>query len=124
MVTWGDSVSPRVACAVLVLAIGACAGASATSAVISPELLTEARTRGVARSIVELRVPAGAGEAAIAVTKRRVLARIAGTRHQVLRDLPGFPMLVLDASEATLQVLAHSPDVLRVNGERIDRPQR
>jgi hypothetical protein len=33
-------------------------------------------------------------------------------------------MLVLDASEATLHELAASPDVRRVTGETIDRPQR
>jgi hypothetical protein len=107
---------------VLVAAAGA--GAAATSAAIEPGLFTEARARGSARSIVELRVPAGAGEAAIEVVKRRLLTRIVGTRHQVLRDLPGFPMLVLDASEATLHELAASPDVRRVTGEAIDRPQR
>jgi hypothetical protein len=108
------------------LTAGACVstGAAATSATIPPALLTEARTRGTARSIVEMRVPAGATEADIELVKRRVLAGIAGTRHQVLRDLPGFPMLVLEASEGTLQVLAASPDVLRVNAETIDRPQR
>ena len=124
MAAWGNSVSLHAVSAAFVLAVGACAGAGATSAVIQPELLAEARARGVARSIVELRVPAAAGEAAIEVVKRRLLARIVGTRHQVLRDLPGFPMLVLEASEATLQELAASPDVLRVNADAIDRPQR
>lgn len=114
----------RAGCAALALVVGACAGAGATSTVIAPGLLTEARTRGLARSIVELRVPAAASEAAIDVIKRRLLARIAGTRHRVIRELPGFPMLVLEASEATLQELAASPDVLRVSGETIDRPQR
>lgn len=121
MVTWGDSPAACAACAVLVLAVGACAAAST---VIAPELLAEARTRGTVRIIVELRVPAGAGEAVIEGVKRRLLARLAVTRHQVLRALPGLPMLVLDASEATLQELAGSPDVLRVTAESIDRPQR
>lgn len=120
----GNSALLHAVCAAFVLAAEACAGAAATSAPIEPELFTEARARGSARSIVELRVPAGAGEAAIEVIKRRLLTRIAGTRHQVLRDLPGFPMLVLDASEATLHELAASPDVRRVTGETIDRPQR
>lgn len=123
MVAWADS-ARAAASAALVLAAAACAGAGAASPVIPLELLVEARSRGVARGIIELRVPAGASEAAIEVIKRRVLTRIAGTRHHVVRDLPGFPMLVLDASEATLQQLAASPDVLRVSGESIDRPQR
>jgi hypothetical protein len=110
--------------AALLLVIGACADAGATSAVIPPELLAQARARGVVRTIVELRMPAGAGEVAIEVMKRRVLARIAGTHHQVVRDLPGFPILMVDASEATLQELARSADVVRVNGDTIDRPQR
>jgi hypothetical protein len=107
------------------LTAGACVSAgAAASATIPPALLAEARARGMARSIVEMRVPPGATEADIEFVKRRVLAGIAPTKHQVLRDLPGFPMLVLEASEATLQVLAASPDVLRVNAETIDRPQR
>ena len=110
--------------AALLLAIGACAGADASSAVIPPELLAEARARGAVRTIVELRMPAGAGEGAIELMKRRVLARIARTRHQVLRDLPDFPMLVLEASEGTLQELALCPDVIRITGETIGRPQR
>jgi hypothetical protein len=124
VVAWSDSASSRAVSAAFVVAAGACAGAGATSAVIPAALLAEARTHGVARCIVELRVPAGAGEAAIEIVKRRLLARLTGTRHQVLRDLPGFPMLVLEASEPTLQALAVSPDVLRVSAERIDRPQR
>ena len=112
------------ALATLLLAIGPCAGADATSAVIPPELLAEARARGSVRTIVELRMPADAGEGAIDLMKRRVLGRIARTRHQVLRDLPGVPMFVLDASERTLEELAHSPDVIRVSGETIDRPRR
>jgi hypothetical protein len=110
----------------LVLGLTACAsaGAGATSATIDPALLSEARAQGTARSIVEMRVPAGASEADIESVKRRVLAHIAPTKHQVLRELPGFPMLVLEASEATLQKLAASPDVVRVNAETIERPQR
>ena len=124
MAAWRHSASLHAVFAAFVLVAEGCAGAAATSAAIAPELFTEARARGFARSIVELRVPAGAGETAIEVVKRRLLTRIVGTRHQVLRDLPGFPMLVLDASEATLHELAASPDVRRVTGEAIDRPQR
>jgi hypothetical protein len=114
---------PRSALVVALMA-AACVGAAATSATIAPALLAEARARGTARSIVEMRVPAGATEAEIESVKRRVLARIARTKHEVLRDLPGFPMLVLEASVATLQELAVSPDVLRVHADAIDRPQR
>ena len=108
---------------VVALAAAAWAGGSASSVTIPPALLAEARARGTARSIVEMRVPAGATDAEIESVKRRVRAHIACTKHQVLRELPGFPMLVLDASEATLQALIASPDVLRVNADTIDRPQ-
>lgn len=124
MVARGNSASLHVVFAAFVLVAEACAGAAATSATIPPELFKEARARGFARSIVELRVPENAGETAIEEVKRRLLTGIVGTRHRVLRDLPGFPMLVLDASEATLHELAASPDVRRVTGEAIDRPQR
>ena len=105
------------------LTTSACAGTSGV-AVIAPELIAEARARGSARAIVEMRVPSGATEAAVESVKRRVLSRIATTSHQVLRDLPGFPMLVLEASEATLDELARSSDVVRVSAESIHRPQR
>jgi hypothetical protein len=110
----------------LVLGVTACAsaGAAATSATIPPALMAEARARGSARSIVEMRVPAGATEAEIEAVKARVLARIGRTKHEVLRDLRGFPMLVLDASEGTLQELIASPDVLRISADAIHRPQR
>src|SRR5688572_25701706 len=124
MAVWGNNASLHAVAAAFVLVGEAGAGAAAPSAAVEPELLTEARARGFARSIVELRVPADAGEAAIEVVKRRLLTRLVGTRHQVLRDLPGFPLLVLDASEATLHELAASPDVRRVTQEAIDRPQR
>lgn len=109
---------------VFALAASACAGGAAPSASIPASLLAEARARGTARGIVEMRVPAGATDAEIESVKRRVLTRIARTKHQVLRDLPGFPMLVLEASEATLRELATSPDVLRVSADAVDRPQR
>jgi hypothetical protein len=113
------------AAGVLALAASACAGGSAPSSPSIPAaLLAEARARGTARTIVEMRVSAGAKDVEIEAVKRRVLARIAPTRHQVVRDLLGFPMLVLEASEATLQELIASPDVLRVNAETINRPQR
>jgi hypothetical protein len=120
----GRRASLRAVLMTLLLAVGACAAADSTAAVIPPELVAEARARGVVRAIVELRMPADVGDGTIELMKRRVLARIARTRHYLLRDLPGFPMLVLDASEGTLQELAHSPDVIRVTGETIDRPQR
>ncbi|MEX2146000.1 MAG: hypothetical protein WED01_03185 [Candidatus Rokuibacteriota bacterium] len=109
---------------VVALAAAAWAGGSASSVTIPPALLAEARARGTARSIVEMRVPAGATEAEIESVKRRVLGRIARTKHQVLRELTGLPMLVLEASAATLQALAASPDVLRVDADAIDAPQR
>jgi hypothetical protein len=110
----------------LVLGVTACAsaGAGATSVTIEPALMAEARARGSVRSIVEIRVPAGATEAEIATVKRRVLAHVGRTRHEVVRELPGFPLLVLDASEATLQALIVSPDVLRVSADAVHRPQR
>ena len=108
---------------VFLLTASACAGTSG-GAVVAPELLAEARARGSTRAIVEVRVPAGATEAAIESVKRRVLSRIAPTAHKVLRDLPGFPMLVLEASEATLDELARSSDVVRVSAESLHRPQR
>jgi hypothetical protein len=69
-------------------------------------------------------VPAGASESVIESVKQRLLRRIAPTAHKVLRELPGLPMLVLHASEATLNELAASTDVLRVHAEEIHRPQR
>lgn len=108
---------------IVVLAAAAGAGGSAAAVTIAPALLAEARARGTARSIVEMRVPAGATDAEIESVKRRVLARIARTKHQVLRELTGLPMLVLEASAATLQALAASPDVLRVNADAVDAPQ-
>ncbi len=117
-----QALSASIATAFLVTA-SACAGTPG-GAVIAPQLVAEARARGSARAIVEMRVPAGATEAVIESVKRRVLSRIASTRHQVLRDLPGFPMLVLEASEATLDELARSSDVVRVSAESIHRPQR
>jgi hypothetical protein len=105
------------------LVLSSCVGIAAT-ATIPPELLADARARGTTRAIVEMRVPSGASEAEIEAVKRDVLAELSGTAHTVLRALPGSPILVLEASEATLQRLATSPHVLRVEAERIDRPQR
>ena len=112
-----------VATLAFVLSAGVWAG-STTAAVVAPELFDQARAHGTARAIVQLRVAEGATGAEIAAVKQRVLAQIATTSYAVVRELPAFPLLVLDASEPTLRALAASSDVLRVSAETIDRPQK
>ena len=107
--------------AMLVL-LGAAAAAGPTT-VVSRELLEAAAARGAARVVVQLTVPEGAAAAAIETAKQALWSDLAGTRYRVVRDLPGFPVVVLEASVETLGALAASRHVAHVSGDQIRRPQ-
>lgn len=117
----------RVGAGVLGLALmagGAVWASGASSQVVARELLRLARDRGSVRVIVHLQVVAGADESAIESVKQAVLAQIAPTRHQVLRELPGVPLLALEASWDTLRVLSASRAVVRVEEDALAAPQQ
>jgi hypothetical protein len=106
--------------ALLAVVVGG-AAASAPGAAVSPELLAKARERGTVRVIVQLRVPSGADPEAV---KTAVLGEIAPSRHRVVRELRGLPTLALDASEETLRLLSASSNILHVQEDVLERPQR
>lgn len=103
--------------------IGAGATAGPTSTV-SRELLDTAITRGTVRVIVMLKVPGGADPAAIAATKQALWIDLAGTDYRVLRDLPAFEAVVLEASPGTLRVLGTSAHVEHVSEDSPRPPRR
>ena len=108
--------------AVLML-LGAVAAAGPTT-VVSRELLEAAAARGAARVVVQLTVPEGAAAAAIETAKQALWSDLAGTSYRVVRDLPGLPVVVLEASAETLGALAASRHVAHVSGDEVRRPQR
>jgi hypothetical protein len=102
-------------------------GAAATAGPMSPvsrELLDTAIARGTVRVIVMLKVPAGADPTAIWATKQTLWTDLAGTAYRVLRDLPGFEAVVLDASPDTLRALERSDHVEHVSEDSPRSPQR
>ena len=103
--------------------IGAGATAGPTSTV-SRELLDTAITRGTVRVIVMLKVPVGADPAGIAATKQALWIDLAGTDYRVLRDLPAFEAVVLEASPGTLRVLGTSAHVEHVSEDSPRPPRR
>ena len=102
---------------------GAAATAGPTSTV-SPELLDTAIARGTVRVIVMLKVPAGADPAAIEVTKQLLWIDLTGTAYRILRDLPAFEVVVLEASPDALRALESSAHVEHVSEDSPRPPQR
>jgi hypothetical protein len=95
-------------------------GVTAGPAVIPPDLRARATAQGRVRVVVTLEVPPGAETESV---KQSVIAAISHTRHEVLRALPGLPLLALDASPETLDALAASPAVRRVEADALSRPR-
>jgi hypothetical protein len=85
---------------------------------VSEELFVKARRHGMVRVIVELLIPAGSAgsrEQSIRDVQQRVLKQLAGVKHEVVRSFTAVPMLVVEASEPALHLLARSDYVLRVD---------
>jgi hypothetical protein len=116
--------------AVVAALLGACFGliggaaAPEPTTVISRELLDAAVARGAVRVIVMLTVPDDADAAAIAATKQALWSDLAGTTYRVLRDLPAFAAVVLEASPDALRALGRSARVEHVAEENPRPPQR
>jgi hypothetical protein len=91
---------------------------------VAPELLDKARTHGSLLVIVTLRAAAGVTPAAIEAVKQSLRADIASTRYRVVRELPGLPQIVLEASEDTLRILNTSATVLRIDESTPEPPTR
>jgi hypothetical protein len=107
---------------VMLVLLGAAAPAGPTTA-IAPELLKAAAARGAARVVVQLTVPEGAAAAAIEAAKQALWTDLGSTRYRVVRDLPGLPVVVLEASVEALGALAASRHVAHVAGDQVRRPQ-
>jgi hypothetical protein len=103
----------------ILTAVAATAGPSAD--VVPPELLEKARARGSVRVIVEVKLTEAADEAPEQV-KRALLAELAGTRHRLIRALPGLSAIAIEASPEALRALAASPRVDRVTEDRLRPP--
>jgi hypothetical protein len=56
---------------------------------------------------------------AMALTKNRVLSRLTGTTHKLVREYPASPGIVLEVGPDALAVLESSTDV---DGVDLDRP--
>jgi hypothetical protein len=100
------------------------AAAGPASVAVSRELFDAAAARGAVRVVVQLKVPEGTDAAAIKVVERALWSDLAGTTYRIVRDLPGFPAVVLDASPEALGALAVSPHVSHVSEDRVRRPQQ
>jgi hypothetical protein len=107
----------------MLIAIGA-AAAGPASVAVSRELFDAAAARGAVRVVVQLKVPEGTDAAAIQAVERALWSDLAGTTYRVVRDLPGLPAVVLDASAETLGALAISRHVSHVSEDRVRRPQQ
>src|SRR5262245_57444817 len=100
-------VSAGAAVLVGLLALASVAGGQG-SAVVSPKLVETATARGSVRLVVQLKVTAGADAAEITAAKQRLRTDLAGASYRILRDLPGLPTVVLEASPGALAALAGS----------------
>jgi hypothetical protein len=100
--------------------------------VIDPDVRA-AVAQGPARVLVELRLPAPGGappsgpasaqEQAITAARQRVLARLAGTSHRLVRQYTSVPLLALEIGADALRALEGMGDlVARVRAERIRPP--
>jgi hypothetical protein len=119
-----ESVAGWATLAAVLTVLGGCTSVSGQDHPrVPPDLLQRARRGGEVTVIVQLRVDAGAAEPAIEATKAALLAEIAQTDHRVVRALRGLPVVALDASYATLVILNSSARVLRVEEDRLARPQ-
>ncbi len=101
------------------------AGNRALDNLVSEELFAKARRNGTVRVIVELQIPAGSNETReqrIREVQQRVLKELAGVTHALVRSFTAVPTLVLEASDAALQILARSNYVLRVNEDGLAAP--
>jgi hypothetical protein len=99
-------------------------GAAFAQRPVAPELLDKARTQGSLLVIVTLRAPAGATPGAIEAVKQSLRTDVASTRYRVVRELPGLPQIVLEASEDTLRILNTSATVLRIDESTPEPPTR
>ena len=110
--------------AMLIALIGGGRAAGQTTAVVAPELVDLARARGSLRVLVQMRVGAEADAVTIGAAKQALWVDLAGTSYRVVRDLPDFPAVVLEASPETLGTLGVSPRVAHVSEDRARLPQR
>jgi len=106
------------------LTLGGVAAGGPATAVISRELIETATARGSVRVVVQLKVTEGADAATISAVRQGLRTDLAGTTYRVVRELPGLPGVVLDASSETLGALAVSQAVAHVSPDEVRRPQR
>jgi hypothetical protein len=97
--------------------------------VIDPDVRT-ATARGLARVLVELRLPedlapadAAARARTIGTAQREVLARLAGVPHRLVRQFTSVPFLALEIGVPALRALEAMGDlVVRVRADRLLSP--
>ena len=117
--------SARTAVAMVLAAlIGGAPAVGQTTGSVSQDLLDLARSRGSLRVLVQIKVGTGADTIAIGAAKQALWVDLAGTSYRVVRDLPDFPAVVLEASPGTLGALAASPRVNHVSEDLARLPQR
>ena len=117
----------RTGAAVAMLLVGLIGGVPATgqtTAVVSRELLDLALARGSLRVVVQMKVDPWADALTIRTAKQALWVDLTGTTYRVVRDLPDFPAVVLEASPETLGALAASPRVAHVSEDLARLPQR
>ena len=143
--TTGRRMVWRAASALLLVALAAAAGhVPMASGQIGPPVAVDPPVRasiqaaGVARVLVELRLPGGphvaeghlppaavaAQRQAIAGARARVLGRLQGLAHQVLREYSTVPFVLLEINANALSALeAAGIDVLRIHEDKVAYPQ-
>jgi subtilisin family serine protease len=110
--------------------------AGADEPVVSPGVRTQLAANGVARVIVEVRLPtpfipegrlptpslALRQRANVASAQSRVLGVLQGRGHTLIRQLQSVPYLALEVAPDALRELAASPDVERVVEDALNAP--
>ena len=106
------------------------AAAMGTKERISTEVFAKAQRNGSVRIIVELKLLTNfdgaddSRENAIRATQSAVFSELAGVNYRIIRTYKATPAIVLQASPAALQIIAASPNVLRVFEDRLSFPSK
>jgi hypothetical protein len=106
------------------------AAATGSEERISTEVFAKAQRNGSVRIIVELKLLTNfdgaddSRENAIRATQSAVFSELAGVNYRIIRTYKATPAIVLQASPAALQIIAASPNVLRVFEDRLSFPSK
>jgi hypothetical protein len=96
---------------------------------ISTEVFAKAQRNGSVRIIVELKLLTNfdgsddSRENAIRATQLALFSELVDVNYRIIRTYKATPAIVLQASSAALEIIAASPNVLRVVEDRLSFPK-